>query len=137
MSMRMVLRDGGQEQVIVYGKEEGDCSNAAAQAFQTQQEQSGTSKASSAASKRARAPEVPAAAIVDPVPSESDEDSDVPGERLPGERASRLLARRTAEAAKLALAGAVHRPCNRASAIALHAEGSSMRRYHLIRTLRA
>ena len=158
--------------MIVYVKEEGDCSHAAAQAFLTQQEQSGTFghtscpiekttldlRASSAASKRvnsegleakppeakrgrntpstlppshalgrdvslaydsAPAPEVPAAAIVDPVPSESDED----WAGVPGERASRLLARRTAEAAKRALAEAIHRPCNRASAIALHAEG--------------
>jgi hypothetical protein len=42
---------------------------------------------------------------------------------VPGEHALRLLARRSAEAAKLALAEAVHRPCNTASAIALHAEG--------------
>jgi hypothetical protein len=66
----------------------------------------------------APAHDVPAAAIAHPVPSESDEDSGVPGER-----ASRLLAHRTAEAAKRALTEAVHRPCNRPSAIALHAEG--------------
>jgi pyruvate/2-oxoglutarate dehydrogenase complex dihydrolipoamide acyltransferase (E2) component len=159
------------KQVIVYVKEEGEnCSHAAAQAFPTQQEQSGTFghmicpienttldlKAPSAASKRvnsegleaklpeakrgcntpstlppphalgrdgsladasAPAPEAPAA-IVDHVPSESDEYSGVGGER-----ASRLLARRSAEAAKQALAEAVRRPCNTASAIALHAEG--------------
>jgi hypothetical protein len=75
----------------------------------------------SSAHAGALAHDVPAAAIAHPVPSDSDDDSGVSIDTL--QRTARLLAHRTAEAAKQALNEAVHRPCNRPSAIALHAEG--------------